>query len=241
MVAARTGSPPEPCCGEQRTSDVGTCAEPVRPSSWASTWWGRTEAFRFVGRSCHPRCVDLTRVDLEKIPAENLHVARAEFVRVWAAVERHQDAQLARHVPDWYGGGIQAVCRWLARATVRPAGGQWHPARSPVTGRQDRAYPELIDAECLAADLLDQPPSYPALAGRAPGLGGVDRRHARLGVAPLRPTADVRRTPRRQLSPRAGASFVPSRDAQRRTEVLLVGGRSLGRLAGDDVVGVPPH
>ena len=107
-----------------------------------------------VGAACQAERVELTTADLDKIRAENLHVRRDDFVRVWTAVEEHQDAQLVRGVADWYGEGVRTVCRWLAIATVRPASGPWHMARSPITERTDWAYPELIQAEAIAADLL---------------------------------------------------------------------------------------
>jgi hypothetical protein len=113
--------------------------------------------------------VKLTTADLDKIRAENLHVPRADFVRVWSAIEEHQDGQLVRDIPDWYGEGVRAVCRWLARATVRPVNGPWRLAQAPVTERRQQAYPELIEAECLAADLLLMRRPAPRWLSEQPG------------------------------------------------------------------------
>ncbi len=124
-----------------------------------------------VGTTCHPRRVELTTADLDKIRAENLHVPRADFVRLWSAIQAHQDGQLVRGIPDWYGEGVRAACRWLARATVRPAR-MWLRAICPGTHNRtlgNKAYPELIEAECLAADLLLMRRPVPRWLSERPG------------------------------------------------------------------------
>lgn len=93
--------------------------------------------------------VEVTAADIAKIPARNLHVPRGEFVAVWIAAERQ-----AVEKNDWYSAGVVAACRWLARAQVRPETGPWYMAPAPVTRRQESAYEELIEAECLKAELL---------------------------------------------------------------------------------------
>jgi hypothetical protein len=115
--------------------------------------------------------VDVTAADIAKVPAENLHVSRADFGALWIAAERHMDEQSARKVTDWYGGGVVVTCRWIATATVRPRAGDgpWRPARSPVTGRTRRATPELIEAEALAAALLDMRRPVPDWLRDQPG------------------------------------------------------------------------
>jgi hypothetical protein len=114
--------------------------------------------------------MDLTAADIEKIPAENLHVSRAEFAAVWIAVEKDQDELARRGVTDWYGAGVSVTCRWLATATVRPErGAARRPARSPVTRRISRALPELIQEECLAAELLVMRGPVPRWLAERPG------------------------------------------------------------------------
>jgi hypothetical protein len=100
-------------------------------------------------------CVDVTPADIAHVPAENLHVSRAEFAALWSAAEQLHDDRVRRRVPDWYGAGVVVTCRWLARAIVRPESGPKYPAEAPVTRRLNMAYPELIEAECLAAERLD--------------------------------------------------------------------------------------
>jgi len=82
-------------------------------------------------------------------PVRNLRVPRAAFAAVWAAAE--QDASR-----DWYALGVAMTCRWLANAVVRPDIGPAYVAHAPVTERTARAYEELIEAEYLAAEKLDQ-------------------------------------------------------------------------------------
>jgi len=113
--------------------------------------------------------VDVTPTDIARIPAENLHVSRAEFVAVWTAAERRQTEQARQHVTDWYVGGVVVTCRWLARAIVRPATGPFRPARSPVTHTTKMAHPELIEAECVAAELLDMRRPRPTWLEGRPG------------------------------------------------------------------------
>ncbi len=86
------------------------------------------------------------------MPVTNLRVSRGEFGEQWIAAERRCDQQAEQGVTDWYAAGIAATCEWLATAVVRPASGPHHPAYSPATGRTARAYEELIEAECLAAE-----------------------------------------------------------------------------------------
>jgi len=113
--------------------------------------------------------MDVTAADIAKIPAENLHVARAEFAAVWIAVEKHQDEPAYRGITDWYDAGVSVTCRWLATATVRPEQGPWRLARSPVTRRTNRALPELIQEECLAAELLAMRRPVPRWLAERPG------------------------------------------------------------------------
>lgn len=100
-------------------------------------------------------CMEVTENDIERIPVRNLRVPLAEFVAVWVAAERLASDQAEQRVTDWYTGGVIVTCRWLARAVVRPSSGPRYLARPPVSRRDERAYEELIEAEYLAAELLD--------------------------------------------------------------------------------------
>jgi hypothetical protein len=97
----------------------------------------------------------VTEHDIACIPVCNLHVPRDEFVAVWVAAEQRNTEQAERGVSDWYAGGVAVTCQWLAGAVVRAGNGRRFVAYSPVTGRSTTAYEELIEAEYLAAELLD--------------------------------------------------------------------------------------
>lgn len=94
--------------------------------------------------------MDVTDRDVAEIPARNLHVPRGEFAAVWTAAER----AIRQEPNDWYAIGVAVTCRWMARATVRPASGRWYVQWAPATKRTASAYEELIEAECVAADAL---------------------------------------------------------------------------------------
>lgn len=99
----------------------------------------------------------LTTRDIERIPLRHLRVPLREFVAVWVTAEQRVNDETS----DWWTAGVVQVCRWLARAPVRPNdGGRWYVARSPITRRENYAYEELIEAECVAAEvmLLRRPP-----------------------------------------------------------------------------------
>jgi hypothetical protein len=119
--------------------------------------------------ACHAGWVDVTAADIARVPAENLHVSRVEFGAVWVAAEVRQAERTRQRVTDWYGAGVVVTCRWLARAIVRPAEGPHRPARSPVTRTTRMALPELIEAECLAAELLDMRRPRPGWLEGRPG------------------------------------------------------------------------
>ena len=99
--------------------------------------------------------MEVTDADTARIPVGNLRVPRAEFVAVWAAAELLDAEQGARGVSDWYAGGVVVTCRWMAAAVVRPPSGPRRLARSPISRRTTVAHEELIEAEFLAAELLD--------------------------------------------------------------------------------------
>ncbi|WP_219420434.1 hypothetical protein [Pseudonocardia nigra] len=99
--------------------------------------------------------MEVTEKDIARIPVRNLRVPRAEFAAVWAAAERLCREQGERGVTDWYAGGVVATCRWIAGAVVPARQGGRRLAYSPVSNRTVTAYEELIEAEFLAAELLD--------------------------------------------------------------------------------------
>jgi hypothetical protein len=111
--------------------------------------------------------VRVTEADIARIPVGNLRVPRAEFGAVWVAAEQRNAEQGEQGVTDWFAAGVVVTCRWLAGATVRPSTGRWYVAYSPVTRRSVRAYEELIEAEYLAAERLDQ--RRPDLVATRPG------------------------------------------------------------------------
>jgi hypothetical protein len=108
-------------------------------------------------------------MDIAKIPVANLRVPREEFAALWTAAEQRVREQAARGLQDWHAAGVVVTCRWLARATVRPADGEWYVAFAPVTQRTRSAQPELIEAEQLAAEKLDMLRPRPGWLQRRPG------------------------------------------------------------------------
>jgi len=111
--------------------------------------------------------MEVTEKDVARIPVRNLRVPRGDFVAVWVEAERVCRVTGGQGVCDWYAGGVVTTCRWLAGAMVRLGDGPWFPAHSPVGRRTATAYEELIEAEYLAAELLDV--RRPNLAVHRPG------------------------------------------------------------------------
>jgi hypothetical protein len=64
--------------------------------------------------------MEVTEIEIARIPVGNLRVPRAEFGAVWAAAERLDAEQGQRGTTDWYAGGVVVTCRWMAAAIVRP-------------------------------------------------------------------------------------------------------------------------
>jgi len=138
-----------------------------------------------VGGRCHHREVRVTAADVERIPAGNLRVSRAEFVALWVAAERRVDEDYS----DWYAAGVAMTCRWMATVTVFHLR-QVRPARAPVTGETARAYEELIAKELFAAHRLSLRQPVPEwLRGRPRWLDAViatlEWAWSRSGVAPM--------------------------------------------------------
>jgi hypothetical protein len=100
--------------------------------------------------------MEVTQLDVRRIPMGNLRVSRDDFVAVWVAAERRCSELGEPGVTDnWYPAGVAVTCAWIATATVRLESGRSFAARSPVTRTTASAYEELIEAEYLAAEQLD--------------------------------------------------------------------------------------
>lgn len=99
--------------------------------------------------------MEVAENDVKRIPLRNLRVPLPEFVAVWVAAEQRATEQAEQRVTDWYIGGVVVTCQWIARAVVRPSSGPWRLARSPVSRRTVAAHEELLEAEYLAAEVLD--------------------------------------------------------------------------------------
>jgi hypothetical protein len=99
--------------------------------------------------------VEVTEGDVAAIPHGNLRVSRDEFVAVWKAASARSEEQSAQGFTDWYAGAVAVTCRWLATAPARSAAGPGRLTRSPATRRARVAYEELIEAEYLAAETLE--------------------------------------------------------------------------------------
>lgn len=97
--------------------------------------------------------MEVRESDVSAIPAGNIRVPRDEFAAVWRSASAYA-AQ--RGVTDWYFVAVALTCRWLATAPMRPKTGAHRLARSPATKRARVAYEELIEAEYLAAETLEQ-------------------------------------------------------------------------------------
>jgi hypothetical protein len=115
-------------------------------------------------------CVEVTAADIARIRQTNLHVPVAEFVTFWAAAEAHRD----RRPQDWYVAGVIETLRWLAGAHVQPRSGPEYLQWAPVTRRRTWVYEEIIETECLKAEVLDMRRPVPRWLEEKPGwLAGV--------------------------------------------------------------------
>lgn len=114
--------------------------------------------------------MEVTDHDVDRIPAGTVRVSREQFVAVWKAAERH----VVEQPLDWYGAGVLTTCRWLAGAMVRPVTGPWYAQWAPVTKRTGVPYEEVVEAECLAAEVLlfrrPVPDWLVAMPGWLPGI-----------------------------------------------------------------------
>jgi hypothetical protein len=117
----------------------------------------------FGRRHLHSEQVDVTETDVAGLPPGNVRAPRDEFVAVWQAASARHNAAAA----DWYAAAVATTCRWLATAPARLPNGVGGLVRSPATRREVVAYEELIEAEYLAAEVLEQ--RRPSLARSRPG------------------------------------------------------------------------
>jgi hypothetical protein len=84
--------------------------------------------------------MEVTPELIAKIPAENLHVDREQFARVWARAEA-VSARLSDLTEEtFYVASVARTCRWLARCDLAPV------ADEPVS-----AMPETVEDEYGAA------------------------------------------------------------------------------------------
>lgn len=114
--------------------------------------------------------MEVTQSDIVGIPVGNVRVPRSDFVALWQAASALGADQGVEGVTDWYAGAVALTCRWLAAAPVRTSRGGGL-TRSPATRRRALAYEELIEAEYLAAQDLEQ--RRPELAARSGWCEGV--------------------------------------------------------------------
>lgn len=99
--------------------------------------------------------MDVTEPDVTGIPIGNLRVPREEFVIVWREAARLSEQQGQRGELDWYCGAVAVTCRWMAAAPLHSPHGD-DLTRSPATRVRSLAFEELIEAEYLAAQNLEQ-------------------------------------------------------------------------------------
>lgn len=97
----------------------------------------------------------------------NLRVKRDEFEAVWRAASGRDRGDSSHGGEGWYAAGVATTCRWLATAPSRLANGLVDPTPAPATHRTAGAYEELIEAEFLAAERLEE--TRPDLMRSRPG------------------------------------------------------------------------
>ncbi|MDD7967788.1 hypothetical protein [Actinomycetospora lemnae] len=111
--------------------------------------------------------MEVTDADVAGTPARNVRVRRGEFVAVWRAASDRDHHDAAHGGEGWYAAAVAMTCRWLATAPSRLANGLVDPTPAPATRRTAMAYEELIEAEWLAAERLEE--TRPDLARSRPG------------------------------------------------------------------------
>ena len=99
--------------------------------------------------------MEVTASDIAGVPPNNVRVPREEFVAVWREAARRSGEHGQQGELDWYFGAVALTCRWIAAAPLRSSHGN-DLARSPATRVPSLALEELIEAEYLAAQNLEQ-------------------------------------------------------------------------------------
>lgn len=120
-----------------------------------------------VGPGCHRSSMEVSDADVAAIPARNIRVPLGEFVAVWRAASDRDHHDASRGGEGWYAAGVAATCRWVATAPSRLANGLTDATPAPATRRTAMAYEELIEAEWLAAERLEETRAH--LARSRPG------------------------------------------------------------------------
>lgn len=113
----------------------------------------------------HPELMQVTDADVAGLPPGNVRVPHDEFLGVWREATRRDAAP--SDAEDWYAAAVATTCRWMATAPARLENGLGGPVRSPATRRIRMAYEELIEAEYVAAQTVEQ--RRPELARSRPG------------------------------------------------------------------------
>jgi hypothetical protein len=122
---------------------------------------------------CQHLHMEVTAERVALVPAANLRISPEAFAAVWAVAEQVA-SEWAVPLPTEFEWGVLRTCRWLsAQSTVLPDGRVEFQV-APLTGRVEKAMPETIDREYLAAARALQPGS---------GLKGYRREIARAVVA----------------------------------------------------------
>lgn len=83
-------------------------------------------------------------------PSENLRIPRHHFAEVWREAERtaaHTSDPITAH----YLNGVTHTCRWISTCLAPDLWGKLQPVTTPLRRFPDRAAPETINAEYLAA------------------------------------------------------------------------------------------
>jgi hypothetical protein len=114
--------------------------------------------------------MEVSASDVARIPAASLNVPLDQFVAVWQTAEKLD----AAGNDGWYVTGVVETCRWLGRAVVEGPDGQRELAYAPVTNTTQMAIEELIEVECVRAEVLAMRRPVPSWLQRRPGwIDGV--------------------------------------------------------------------
>jgi hypothetical protein len=111
--------------------------------------------------------MEVTDADVAAMPARNVRVPLSDFVAVWRAASDRDHDDSSRGGEGWYAAAVATTCRWLATAPSRLQNGLADSTPAPATRRTAMAYEELIEAEFLAAERLEE--LRPDLARSRPG------------------------------------------------------------------------